>query len=328
MGIPAIVTAGDRGAAKAIYDESKVFLEIAGRPLVAHVVEALQGVDEISEVWVVGNAVRLEMVLAESKLRTPLTKPLHICEQHRNLYENAWETYKRALPGAPPGGREPVSDADHDFEVLYISGDLPFATPEEISDFIRRGQALHCDYALGLARAESLDPYLKRADGGPGLEIAFFNTRDGRLRQNNLHLARPSRVRNRHLIEDMYRYRYMREFHNMSALAMRLLFVNRGIVMIFFYLVMHLAGLADRNGLQRLADMIRRLVTVRRVEWGIARIMNCDFRLVVTELGGCAIDVDNEEEYDTIRANFDDWLQAQGRMVEAFAGEAGSDPGD
>ena len=35
MQIPAVIAAGDRGAAKAIYGESKAYLEIAGRPLVA-----------------------------------------------------------------------------------------------------------------------------------------------------------------------------------------------------------------------------------------------------------------------------------------------------
>jgi len=57
--IPAIVAAGDRRAAKAVYGQSKVYLELGGRPLVAHVVAALQEVPEVSEVWVVGNAERL-----------------------------------------------------------------------------------------------------------------------------------------------------------------------------------------------------------------------------------------------------------------------------
>ena len=32
-GVPAVVMAGDRGAARAVYGESKVFLEVAGRAL-------------------------------------------------------------------------------------------------------------------------------------------------------------------------------------------------------------------------------------------------------------------------------------------------------
>jgi 2-C-methyl-D-erythritol 4-phosphate cytidylyltransferase len=61
--VPAIVTAGDRRAAKAVHGESKVYLEVGGRPLVAHVVATLQRVPEISEVWVVGDADRLAAAL-------------------------------------------------------------------------------------------------------------------------------------------------------------------------------------------------------------------------------------------------------------------------
>ncbi|MCZ6463189.1 MAG: hypothetical protein O7A09_02540 [Proteobacteria bacterium] len=44
MSIPAIVTAGDGHAAKRVYGESKVYLELGGRPLVAQVVATLQRV--------------------------------------------------------------------------------------------------------------------------------------------------------------------------------------------------------------------------------------------------------------------------------------------
>ena len=77
MSIPAIVTAGDRRAAKAIYGESKAYLEIDTRPLVLHAVQALQAVPEVSEVWVVGNGERLETVFDEAA-RATLTKPLHL----------------------------------------------------------------------------------------------------------------------------------------------------------------------------------------------------------------------------------------------------------
>ena len=59
----------DRRAAKAVYGESKVYLEVGGRPLVAHVVAALQRVPEVSEVWVVGKAERLNAVFARDDNR-------------------------------------------------------------------------------------------------------------------------------------------------------------------------------------------------------------------------------------------------------------------
>lgn len=320
MGIPAIVTAGDRGAAKAIYGRSKVYLEVAGRPMVARVVETLQHVPEVDDVWVVGDRDRLEAIFSDPRIREQLTKPLHITEQHANLYENAWETYRRTLPGAPPEtGRDPVGD-EIDHQVIYISGDLPFATPQEISSFINEGTLLDCDYALGLVTQASLESYLRTPEQPEGLDIAFFNLRDGRLRQNNLHLAKPARILNRSYIQDMYRHRHMREFHNMVGLGSKLLVREGGLAILFFYMLMHFAGLADRWGIKPLAWLISRGVSLSTNEWGISKLMNCRFRFVVSEVGGCAIDVDTEEEYDRIESHFEAWTQAEEQRAEALLG--------
>ena len=85
MGVPAIVTAGDRRAAKAVYGESKVYLQVEGVPLVARVVQVLQHVPEVTEVWVIGSTERLESVLGAAGVQASLTKPLRIIEQRRNL---------------------------------------------------------------------------------------------------------------------------------------------------------------------------------------------------------------------------------------------------
>jgi GTP:adenosylcobinamide-phosphate guanylyltransferase len=308
--VPAIVTAGDRGAAKAIYGQSKVYLEIDGIPLVVRVVQALQQVPEVSEVWVVGDRDRLDELFARPKFSEGLEKPLHIVGQYSNLYENAWETFKRTLPGAGPDGREPVGD-DYDFQVLYLSGDLPLATPQEISRFIQDGQGLGCDYALGLSPARVLEHYAADDSGRSGLDIAYFNTRDGRLKQNNLHLAKPSRVLNRNYIQDLYSHRHMRKFGNMVGLIGKLLFREGGIAIFFFYMVMHLAGLADRSGWKRLASWIRYCVTVKANEWGVSKLLACRFRFVVSDYAGCAIDVDTEADYDVIQENFREWSVAE-----------------
>ena len=47
--VPAIVTAGDGSAARAVYGQSKVYLELGGEPLVVHVVRALQAAPEIEK---------------------------------------------------------------------------------------------------------------------------------------------------------------------------------------------------------------------------------------------------------------------------------------
>jgi hypothetical protein len=321
MAIHAVVAAGDRGAAQAVRGENKNFLDLGGRPLLAHVVAALQRVPEIADVWVVGNSKRLDAVLGRPDLQQQLAKPLRILEQFSNLYENAWESYRRLLPGAGPEGRDPAGPADEDTAVLYLSGDLPFATPQEISAFIRQAVARDCDYALGLVTQESMEGFLPAAPGEPGIEMAAFNLREGRFRQSNLHLVKPARLGNRHYIEEMYRNRHQKQLRDILSLAWRLLTgESGGLRVVWYFALMHVAGLADRRGLRRVADAIRRWIPMPRIERGCSDLLGTDFRFVVTEVGGCALDIDNEHDLDVSETCFERWRAAQAERAERLHG--------
>ena len=65
MRVQAVLLAGDRGASRAVRGQSKTFVEVAGKPMVVHVIEALLHTPEVSEVYVVGDPVRLAKVVAE-----------------------------------------------------------------------------------------------------------------------------------------------------------------------------------------------------------------------------------------------------------------------
>ena len=318
MCVPAIVTAGDRKASRAIYGESKAYLVVAGRPLVAHVVATLQDVPEVSEVWVVGNGPRLEEALGGSALRGALRKPLHIVPQFRSLYENGWETYRRALPGAPAEGRDPT---DEDGSALFLSSDLPFATPHELSEFIRRSVETDADYAVGLVTEQSMRAFYPEAPGKGGIHMAYFNLREGRFRQSNLHLIRPGRVRNRSYVEEMYEHRHQREFAQIVGLAWRLLRSERGgFAVLGYYGLMHLAGALDRRGIRWLADRVRRWIPLARIESGISTLLRGTFQFVITEGGGCAVDIDNEHDYDIAALRYDEWRKDQLARVEQLYG--------
>jgi hypothetical protein len=319
--IPAVVTAGDRRAAKAVYGESKVYLELGGLPLVAHVVAVLQQVPEVSEVWVVGNEERLKGVFERPEVRARLAKPLHIVAQFRNLYENAWETFRRILPGAGPEGRDPVSEADLDQRVLYLPGDLPFATPQEISAFIRRGLANGCVYSVGLATDESLQDFYPTEAGDPGIRMAYFNFREGRIRQNNLHLVQPARLGNRGYIEKMYEARHQRELWDIVKLAWDLLWMEQGgFTVLYYYALMHTAGVVDRRGFRGLADRIRKWIPTARIEKGCGLLLAGSFKMEICQAGGCAIDIDQEEDYDAAKARFDEWKRVQAARAERIYG--------
>jgi GTP:adenosylcobinamide-phosphate guanylyltransferase len=327
MKFPAVVTAGDRGAAKPVYGKNKVYLELGGRPLVAHVVAALQRVPEVSEVWVVGDVERLRAALGDAALRRELAKPLQLVPQLGNLYENAWGAYRRLLPGAGESGRDP-EPGDLDRKVLYLSADLPFATPQEISAFLREADALDCSYALGLVSEESMAGFRPATAGGSGIEMASFNLREGRFRQSNLHLVKPARIINRHYIEEMYRNRFQRELGSILALAWRLLTSERGgFGLLYYYLLMHLAGVVDRLGSRRLADALRRFVPVARIESACSGLLRASFRFAVTAAGGAAIDIDNEHDYDVAKLRFAEWSKAQAERAEQLYGAAALGPG-
>ncbi len=329
MGIPAVVAAGDRRAAKRINGESKPYLLIEGRTLVAHVVSLLQEVPEVSEVWVVGDADRLEGALLGDAVGAELSKPLHIVGQFRNLYENAWESYRRLLPGAPSQGRDPESEADRDQAVLYLSADIPFATAAEISVFIRRASESGAEYALGLCTEESMQGFRPREPGEQGIQVATFNLREGRYRQSNLHFVRPARLRKRHHIEDMYEQRHQRRVGSILRLAWQLLWADGGgAAVLYYFAMMHAAGSTDRIGLRRVADFLRRRIPRARIETGCGKLIGAEFQLVVTEVGGCAVDIDTAQEYEAARARFREWRQMQSERAAKLRAQLAGDLGD
>jgi MobA-like NTP transferase domain len=303
-----------------VHGESKPYLMLGGRPLVAHVVAMLQRVPEVSEVWVVGNAERLEAALGTPALRAELTKPLRVVSQFRNLYENAWETYRRLLPGAGADGRDPGPE-DADQPVLFLSADLPFATPQEISAFIEQGLAFDCDYALGLSTEDAMRDFYPESPGAPGIRMAYFNLREGRFRQSNLHLVKPARISNRHYVEDMYEHRYQKQIGEMAKLGWTLLRAEGGgLAVIYYYALMHLAGVADRRGWRRIADFLRDRIPMPRIERGCSALLGCRFRFAATEGGGCAVDIDNDDDYEAAVQLYDRWRERQLARVEARYG--------
>ena len=303
-----------------MHGESKPYLMLGGRPLVAHVVAMLQRVPEVSEVWVVGNAERLEAVLGAPAVRAELEKPLHIVPQFRNLYENAWETYRRLLPGAGADGRDPGPE-DADQPVLFLSADLPFATPQEVAAFVQEGLAQDSDYALGLSTEDAMRDFYPESPGAPGIRMAYFNLREGRFRQSNLHLVRPARITHRHYVEDMYEHRYQRQIGEMVKLGWTLLRIEGGgLSVIYYYALMHLAGIADRRGWRRVADFLRERIPMPRIERGCSALLGCRFRFAVTEGGGAAVDIDNEDDYDAAALLYERWRERQLARVEARYG--------
>ncbi len=310
-GIQAILLAGDRGYARSVGGRSKAFVEVCGRPMVVHVLEALLHTPEVAEIFLVGDAIRLEKALAEYgllQLAAARACPIHVLPQRETLYQNVWSAFLRTLP---PG----LADPDH--AVLVVPSDIPLVIPEELSDFIQKAFALNSDYVLGLSPESALAPFAAR-DTAPGIEMAYFNLAEGRMRQNNLHFVRALRMRNRHYIQDVYEARYQKEFGNMLRLGWRI-FVRefRSLWVLFYYLLMHLAAVLDRRGHRRAAGWMRRRVPLETVERGIGALLGPRFRTVLTHLGGAALDVDNVADLQIVEKMLPSWKAVQARLARS-----------
>jgi hypothetical protein len=119
----------------------------------------------------------------------------------------------------------------------------------------------------------------------------------------------------------MYEHRYQKQLLPILALAWRLATRDGGgLAVLWGFLLLQLAGVANRFGWNGLADRVRARLPFSRVERTMSRLLATDFRFVVTEVGGCAVDIDNEEDYDASCARFDEWMEVQRARGEALYG--------
>ena len=306
--IQAVLLAGDRGASRRINGESKAFLTLAGRPMLVHVLEALLHTPRVSEVFVVGDPARVEKTLVQNGCIAAAAergRPVHVVPQRNSLLENVWHAFGLTLPPGPP-------DASH--PILAIPADIPLVTPGEISEFLDRAYASGADYVIGLCPEAALETYATRS--GPGIEMAYFNTREGRFRQNNLHFVRPLRMGNRRYIQDMYENRYQKEWGSMLRLIGTVLTREfRNIWVLGFYLVMHVAGALHRRGWRRAADRVRRFASYHSAERGIGDLLRIRTVFVFTGLGGAALDIDNAQDLDAAETMFESWKKSQAQLA-------------
>ena len=311
MQIQAVLVAGDKGASRAVGAGSKTFVELGGRPMFVYVLETLLGTPEVSEIWLVGDVPRLEKAIAEegcADLAATRGCSLHVVPQRNSLYENVWETFLLTLPPGTPDPNHPI---------LVVPADIPFALPEEISDFIQKSLASDAEYALGLSPDAALEPFAPR-DGEDGITMAYFNLREGRYRQNNLTVVRPLRVGNRHYIQAVYENRYQKELGKGLRLAWQMLTREfRNLSVLFLFSVLHVAGSFDRRGYKRAADRLRTWVSLPAVERGMSKMLRTQLRFVMTELGGAALDIDNEADLAVAEKMMGRWKELQARQTSA-----------
>ena len=308
-----IVAAGDRRASKSVLGESKVFLPIAGAPVLHHTIAAIERARATRRIFVVGDRARIETSLAAPGSPIRGLRPLIVVEQGDTLYANVWAALQSALgPMAPPSpATEDLRDDVRTTAVLLVTGDAPVLVPEEIDELVDTADLDRFDYVLGVTAEATLAAYYPR-DGRPGIRMTYWDTRDLGWRQANLHLFRPFRIGNRGYVEQLYALRYQRDWVNMLrffAWLRRTGHLSRHTLAAF--VALQLARLARRTGHLR-SSLVRPFLLERsRMEAVVSALMHTRFTIVETHYGGGALDIDDAEAYRAVTANFDRWIAHQ-----------------
>ncbi|MBN7798058.1 NTP transferase domain-containing protein [Parahaliea mediterranea] len=295
--LDAIVLAGEGGAARPIGEGPKALLPLGGKPLLQHVLEALDAVPRVRRIVVVGARAELETCLA------PLTlaHPVDILEQGATAYRNFWSAFCHLQ-------RNQAEDPDR--PVLVLAADTPLITSGELEEFLDRCDLERLDYCIGMTEERYLTRYYP-SDTAPGIHMRYLHLADGSLRLNNLHLVKPLRVDNRGYIQDIYEFRYQRDLVNILRAARDLLRQpGIGWRALYLYLLLQLAEAGHALGWRGAWNFFRRRVSRAEVSAIASSVLKTRAGIVETTIGGTAIDVDNARDYATLQQRWEEFHRA------------------
>ncbi len=312
-----IVTAGDRGASRPVLKTNKVFLPLAGIPVINYVLSAVEKARATARIFVVGDKRRLEEALSVANSPFQGRCPIILIEQSDSLYDNVWKAFLHTLPGYEPGmDWHLFAESAADKAVLVMPGDIPLATPEEIDAFVDQCDLTRYDYFLGLTSESALEPYVPQAER-PGIRMAHFSLRDTRVRQNNLHLVKPLRIANRHYIQRVYNHRYQKRLFDILTLFWQIIILpDVSFRCLAAFVCLHIAQMVTRLGWATFPLFRPFFIDLSMLASHFSQALQTRMTMVTTYYGGCTLDVDNAEHYEAICANFTRWLAHQERLAK------------
>lgn len=313
--IDAIVMAGThRNARRLISGRNKAFLDVGGRPLVRHVVDALTGARHVDSVYVVGPEDELQPLLADCPRTT-------LVPQEGKLLSNAWAAV-RAVE-ADHADLEPERLAER--PILLISCDLPLVSPGAIDDFVERAAAMDrqatAGHAMlvGIAEDAALRPFYSD-DMGPGMERPLVQMREGLYRLSNIYVARPRKLEHSEFLQTSFTLRKAKDWHNVVKLVFSLFSQHGGWFAAWMTCRLQLTAML-RKGKGRLYRRLRAGNTFEKIEQGVSTVLGGSVRLVDSPYGGLSLDIDDEVDFDLLAERWADWTRV-GEDLDRAAGRA------
>jgi len=299
-----ILVAGENEDSHTVCGQYKALLKLNDRYCIQYVIEALQKASAVGDIYIVGQKNKLTSALKNTRIDFTQPKKIHILEQRSNLLENVWYAFLESLP--PLNGRKDAEIAAFvNKAVLVVPCDSPLITTHEVEHFIAQCDLSRHDYILGLTPEKSMQ-YFYPSGNRPGIKMAYLHMRGKNYRINNLHMVRPARVEHRIHINKMYAYRYQKQIFNMILLIIYLLRFQK-LKNFKLLLGLQLSLLSAKLDLPWFTAIFKRWVPRKDLEKAISHILNTRFTSQEIQFPGAALDIDNDENYEILKSEFDRW---------------------
>lgn len=316
-----IVMAGThQNPRRLVNGRNKAFLEIDGRPLVRHVVDAVGKARQARRAYVVGPVAELEVALAGCD-------NVACVPQEGKLLSNGWAAV-RAME----------SDQAHlplerllERPLLLLSCDLPLVTPGAIDDFIARAAVIDRDspennaMIVGVAEDAALRPFYGRS-GMPGMERPLVQMREGRFRLSNIYVTRPRKLEHSEFLQTSFSYRKAKDWQNVLRLTLSTFSQHGGWFAAWMIFRLQLTAML-RQGEGRLYRRLRRGNTFAKIEKGVSTVLGGPVRIAPSPYGGLSLDVDDEVDFRLLREHYAEWM-AVGEALDRARQAPGSNASD
>ena len=304
----AIVLAGDRRGSKSVFGKNKTLLEIKGIPSFIRVLAALQEVESIREIRIVGPTEEINSLLEKHSKAWQGSKTIKAVPQKDNIIDNVWMTFLDMFPDYQEGMA--VSPEQKEKAVFVIAGDVPLITSGEINEFISNCDLDRFDYYVGVVSNETLSHFMPKK-GSKGIRLAFLPMKEWKYRINNLHLLKPFKIANRYRLQDMYELRYQRKLRNIWKLFIKIVRIEGIKSAALYYTLIQAALFFRKVGIIEISRKISSFLTLNKFASIVGRILGTRISIAETTYGGAALDIDSKTDFKVINEKFEEWMKYQ-----------------
>ena len=136
--------------------------------------------------------------------------------------------------------------------------------------------------------------------------MAYLHLKENNYRINNLHLVKPLRIANRKYIQEMYQYRYQRDFKKIVLFGRNLM----GKIKLRYYrcyIGLQLCQFFSSIGWKFPVEYFKKWTAKKDMENCISNLLNTRFKGLEVPYPGAALDIDRDSDYEAIKFRYDEW---------------------